>query len=226
MQHVLVSDSAPTSSYVSTLDRSGDMHVAINDMAVIEELSVGVLQSHQSILREAELVVADTNLPVEALTWLAESLNKTPLFIDTVSAVKAPKIRSLLGSIHTLKANEPEAEALSGISARRQADRRRLADWFHVRGVERLFVTLGKRGVFYSTAGGQGLEKPTQAGESSGNTGGAGDAFLAGLALAWIEAQPLQESVRFALAAAGLTLSDDATSSIRMSRSAVERAMA
>ena len=226
MQHVLISEIAPTSTYLSTLDQTGDMYVAINDMAVIEGLGASVLRSHEAVLGQAQLVVVDTNLPNDALAWLAESLHDTPLFVDTVSAVKAPKIRSLLGAIHTLKSNQAEAESLSGFPARTQADRRRLADWFHTRGVERLFVTLGKRGVFYSTAEGQGLEKPDQGNRTSRNTSGAGDAFLAGLALAWIEGQALRASLRFALAAAELTISTDTTSSSRLSRAAVERAIA
>ena len=56
--------------------------------------------------------------------------------------------------------------------------------------------------------------------------GGAGDAFLAGLAYAWLKDWPLEESVQFALAAADITLSHPATSSPALSLTAVNRAVA
>ncbi|MDJ0908797.1 MAG: PfkB family carbohydrate kinase [Woeseiaceae bacterium] len=223
MQHVLISASNPTSTYMSIVDRRGDMHVAINDMAVMDELNASALQNHESILRQAVLVIADTNLPDDALAWLCESIDDTPLFVDTVSTVKARRIEPHLDTVHTLKCNQAEAEALSGYTTRTKFDRTELADWFHARGVERLFVTLGNRGVFYSTPGDAGIEKPHQT--VARNTGGAGDAFLAGVALAWIEDRPLKSAIRFALAAAELTVAEDSASSGRITRAAVERAM-
>lgn len=221
MQHVLISDSAPTSTYLSVLDRGGDMHVAVNDMAVIDELDAAALRPHRAILNQAELVIADTNLPAESLAWLSESVGETPLFVDAVSAIKAPRIEAHLASVHTLKCNQAEAETLSGGTARTKQDRARLAQWFHSRGVERLFVTLGRRGVFYSVPDASGTEKPKGIRSPARNTGGAGDAFLAGLSLAWIEERPLLDSVRFALAAAELTVAEDTTSSAGISRDAV-----
>ncbi len=225
MQHVLISDAAPTSTYMSVLNGSGEMHVAVNDMAVMDELDVSALRRHRAILNRAELVIADTNLPGETLAWLSESLGETPLFVDTVSAIKAHGIKPHLASVHTLKCNAAEAESLSGGATRTKQDRAELAEWFHARGVVRLFVTLGSRGVFYSVPDAAGIEKPAGPGSPARNTGGAGDAFLAGLALAWIEQQPLLESVRFALAAAELTVAEDATSSAGITRSAVEQAI-
>jgi len=224
MQHVQISESNPTSTYMSILDGRGDMHAAVNDMAVMDELDASALQSHESILRQAELIVADTNLRESAVEWLCQNVGDTPLFVDTVSTLKAGRVAAHLEAVHTLKSNESEAESLSGIGARTKADRAQLADWFHARGVERLFVTLGKRGVFYSAHDASGIEKPRLT--VTRNTGGAGDAFLAGLALAWIEERPLLAAVRFALAAAELTIAEDATNSRRISRAAVERAMA
>ena len=55
------------------------------------------------------------------------------------------------------------------------------------------------------------------------NTSGAGDAFLAGLTYAWLESLSLDESVRFALAAAEVTVSDRATSSSALSLTAINR---
>ncbi len=224
MHGVLVSESNPTSTYMSVLDRGGDMHVAINDMAVMDELDAKALHSHESTLKQAALVVADTNLSDSALGYLSESVGDTPLFVDTVSAVKARRVLPHLSKVHSLKCNDAEAESLTGLACRTKSERADIADWFHSRGVERLFVTLGKRGVFYSTTDAAGIEKPQRT--RTRNTGGAGDAFLAGIALGWVEDQPLLPAIRFGLAAAELTIADDSASSRRITRAAVERAIA
>jgi pseudouridine kinase len=59
--------------------------------------------------------VADANLSADALAWLFAEAGDTPVFIDTVSAFKAERLRPWLGRIHTLKPNRLEAASLSGL---------------------------------------------------------------------------------------------------------------
>ena len=223
VRHVHQIDSAQTSTYLSVLDGSGVMHVAINDMAIIEELGPKRLRAQETMLKQAALIILDTNLRDDALAWLMNTFAEKTLFVDTVSTIKAKKIKPYLSTIHTLKTSMIEAEALTGLNARTQADRRKLATWVHKQGVSRLFVTLGERGVFYSTGDVQGVEKLRSEKRTIRNTGGAGDAFLAGIAYAWLKDWSLINSVHFALAAAAVTLSDKATSSPAMSLAAVNR---
>jgi pseudouridine kinase len=199
------------------------MHIAINDMAIIEKLGPERLRDQETMLRQAALIILDTNLRDDALAWLTETLAGKTIFVDTVSTVKAKKIRPYLAAIHTLKASLIEAEALSGMKARTQAERRKLAAWTHEKGVTRLFITLGKGGVFYSTSDAQGVEKLQRENKTLENAGGAGDAFVGGLAYAWLKDWSLMKSVRFALAAAEVTLSDSASSSPAVSLTAVNR---
>ena len=221
VQHVQQFDSIPTSTYLSVLDGSGDMHVAINDMAIIDAIDPERMHSIEAMLKRTPLVVIDTNLREDTLGWLAERLDGQVLFVDTVSTIKGKKIKPHLSAIHTLKANRDEAEALSGLNARTKAERRKLAEWFHNKGVTRLFVTLGKGGVFYSTGDQQGIERPPHKRSEMCNAGGAGDAFMAGLAYSWLHDWALKKSIQFALAAADVTLSDDKSSSPAISLTAV-----
>lgn len=223
IQHVQQIDGAQTSTYLSVLDQSGDMHVAINDMAILEELGPERLRAQTAMLKQASLIVLDTNLREDTLAWLIQTFSDQTLFVDTVSTTKARKIRPHLNAIHTLKASRIEAEALTGLGARTQKDRRKLAAWLHEEGVARLFVTLGEGGVFYSAGDVQGVLKPHDARRKVRNAGGAGDAFLAGIAYAWLQNWPLKKALRFATAAADVTLSDDASSSAALSLTAVNR---
>ena len=223
MQHVLQVDSAQTSTYLSILDPSGDMQVGINDMAIIDQLGPERLREQEAMLRQASLIILDTNLTDDALGWLSNVLVEKTVFVDAVSTTKAVKIKPYLNAVHTLKVSRIEAEALTGLKAQTQVQCRKLADWIHKEGVERLFVTMGSRGVFYSTPEAQGIETRPDRSSAVRNAGGAGDAFVAGLAYAWLKDFPLRKSVKFAQAAAQVTLRNSATSSPELSLSAVNR---
>ena len=149
-QACLVLSDATTSTYLSVLDSNGDMHVAIADMAIIERLGVDVLKAHEDMLRRAELLVVDVNLSEEALEYLLSNFTDKPIFVDTVSCAKAHKIKPYLNAIHTLKPNLKEAQQLSGISIQDNTELPKLANWFHDQGVQRVFLSLGSDGVFFS----------------------------------------------------------------------------
>lgn len=88
--------------------------------------------------------------PEELIHYVLDSFRNTEFFLDTVSTTKAKKIISKIGRFHTIKPNKIEAELLSGISIETQDDLERAADYFLDKGVQRVFITLGSKGVFYS----------------------------------------------------------------------------
>jgi len=225
MQYVHEIANAATSTYLSVLDDSGDMLVGINDMSIMDQLNAELLQTQQAMLKRSSLTILDCNLSDDALAWLTESLTNVPIFADTVSTIKAPRLEPYLHAIHTLKTSTIEVEALTGLEAGTQSQLRKIADKLHSEGVERVFVTRGKKGVFYSADNAQDVQVLSRARRRIHNAGGAGDAFLAGLAYAWLEDWSLKESTQFALAAADITLSHKATSSPALSLAAVNQLM-
>ena len=225
MQYVHEIASAPTSTYLSVLDDTGDMQVAISDMNIIDNLSADRLRTQQAMLKQSTLVVVDTNLSDDALAWLTATLTGVPIFADTVSTTKAPRLRPYLSSIHTLKAGATEAEALMGMQAQTNAQLRKLAGSLHEAGVQRVFITQGDKGVYYSSPEATGRVKPRRGKRNIRNAGGAGDAFLAGLAYAWLESMAMDKTLRFAMAAADIALSHSATSNPLMSLAAINRTM-
>ena len=154
MSAVLRLDSAPTSTYVSMLDESGDMHVAVNDMSIVETLQPERLRAHEKLLRQASVVVIDTNLPDASLRYLCELPGDRPLFVDAVSAAKAPRICPYLAAVHTLKAGNVEAEAISGLRCRTERQLSKAAQWFHREGTQNVFISLGDKGIPLETDGG------------------------------------------------------------------------
>jgi len=122
------------------------MSCAINDMAIIEQLTPARLTPLAGFLGGARLWVLDTNLAIHTLDWLFERQGDHAIFVDTVSVAKVEKIRPWLGKIHTLKPNRSEAEQLCGMTIAGPETWPMVAAWFHRAGVKRLFLSLGDRG--------------------------------------------------------------------------------
>ncbi len=201
--HALEVPEAHTSTYVYINDESGNMALAVSDMAICDCLTPDYLARNLGLLNDAALVVADTNLPEQSLAYLAEHLT-VPLFVDPVSVTKAEKLSGLLPRIHTLKPNALEAELLSGVpvvdrnSARRAA--RRLIDL----GVKRVFLSLGKEG-FLAAAEDETVWQPAPEAKVVSTTG-AGDALMAAVAWAYTRGENLTRTAALGAAAAAVTI--------------------
>lgn len=164
----------------------------------------------------------DCNLTEDALAWLFSHSGNVPIFVDTVSAFKAPKIRHWLSYIHTLKPNRLEAETLSGMAINSPQDAATAAKWFHEQGVQRIALSMGPVGVYYSEIDAEnGWSSPLPVNVVS--VTGAGDAMMAGLASCWLEDMTFAESIRFAQACSALTLSSEFTNNPNLSNGSVQK---
>ena len=221
MQYTQTSDTATTSSYLSILDETGDMHVAIADMSIVERITPEWLAGYQHAFEEAAAIVIDANLPEASIEWIGRQFSDVHIFADAVSASKAPRLQSALASIDTLKLNALEAAALANI----EGDANAIADELHAQGVDRIFITRGVEGVFYSTVEERADVEPARTIKPAHNSGGAGDAFLAGLIYARLEDWPMEQTVRFAMAAAEVTAAARATSNRALSLNTINKLM-
>ncbi len=198
-----------TSTYLSIVDDAGEMQLAIADMKIIEQLQPALLKKQLSLLKQAQVIVLDTNISIELMAFLFENLPNTDFFVDTVSVVKSIKIKDFLHSVHSLKPNLLEAEALSGIKVTDHSQLPKLANWFHQQGVKRLFISLGKQGLFYSD--GELQQLVSLRASDVQNSNGAGDAMTAALVHCHLAATPALKSCYFALAAANCAIATQAT---------------
>lgn len=216
----LVVPEGNTSSYLSLLDNTGEMLVAINDMNITEYVSANFLAKHIDFIRDAAVIVADCNISENALAWLLTHAGDTAVFVDPVSAWKCVKVRDWLPHIHTLKPNRLEAETLSGMTLAGRDDVVDVAQWFHQRGLKRLVLSMGGDGVYYSELGGiSGWSAPIKT--QVINVTGAGDAMMAGLAACWVENFSFSESVRFAQGCSAMALACEYTNNPDLSFSTV-----
>ncbi len=214
LSHSLFLDRERTSTYLCINDRDGDMQMAISDMQIYENISPDYLKTKLDIINKAQVVVADTNITEEALKFLMKAC-KVPLFLDTVSTEKTKKISSFMHNIHTLKPNIIEAEILSGISIKSIEDMGKAADIIIRKGVERLFVSMGEKGLYFNDGSSSGLVDAIKTKVVS--TTGAGDSFVAGLVYAYLNSMDTIESARIGQAASSICIGSTRTVSEDMS---------
>lgn len=221
VDHCLTVTGATTSSYLSIHGPDGEMHIALNDMGLIEQLNSETLAARDGVLSRCGALILDANLSESALDYLFSVHSDKPIFVDPVSSVKARKLEPYLDRIHTLKPNKIEAELLSGIQIESLEQLPDVAQALHQKGVKRLLISLGSQGAFSSTETEQRFISPSAT--QVNNVTGAGDALMAGLAHGFMSDWSWSQSVDFALAAACLALKSDKTINTTMSEHAVQR---
>ena len=208
LSHAIRVPGATTSTYLYITDPDGEMALAVSDMEVCKKITPEYLSKNLSVLQNAQVVVADANIPEESLKFLADNLF-VPLFVDPVSTIKAEKVRDILPKIHTLKPNKIEAELLSGVKIESEEDAEKAAKALIEKGVRRVFISMGSKGVFAATAK-ESLWHGIIPGKMV-NTTGCGDAFMGALVWAYLEGMNLEDTAAAGLAAGSLAMESDET---------------
>ena len=217
--HALKVSGVPTSTYLYIADPDGEMAIALSDMEVCRRITPAYLSGNQTVLQNAQVIVADANIPAESLIYLAEN-HTSPLFCDPVSTTKAEKLLPILHKIHTLKPNRLEAELLSGVPIREKQDVEKAAKTLLEKGVRRVFISMGADGVYAASHEDQ-FWLPNLPGNMV-NTTGCGDAFMAALVWAYLGGLDLRQTALAGLAAASIAMESNETINPVMSATAVK----
>lgn len=212
-----------TSTYIFLNDADGDMALAVNDMAICEEITPRYLGQNLAVLNHAQLVILDTNIPASSVQYLADKCT-VPLFADPVSITKAEKLKPVLGRLHTLKPNLLEAQLLSGIEIKDLKSLKRAARALLDTGMQRIFISLGTRGVL--AADEKEMIKVPALPAKVQSTTGAGDAFTAALAYCYLQGMSLADTAAFASAAAALAVESSETINPALSPETVKQKLA
>ena len=221
VEDCFVSNEMPTSIYVSILNDSNDMQVAISHMDILEKIDTSYINSKHQFINDSLAIVIDTNLSKEAIEYITSKYSHIPIFVDTVSTAKCMKIKDIIGRFHTIKLNKFEAEALSGIKINNLKDLELCSKILLDQGVNKVFITLGKDGVFSATK--EDSIKLDGIKVDIVNATGAGDAFTASLVYCHMNDFDLECTTKFSVASSIIALSHKNTINPNMSVDNVEK---
>lgn len=173
----LIADES-TGKYVSVLDQSGALFVAVCEDNCGRHLTITYLESQSKYMKSYDVLIIDTNLETEVIQWLIHFAREQQklLIIEPVSVTKASKLSTLdLRGVYLITPNEEE---LLAINCNTTATQNEHIKTLFERGVENLWIRQGAKGSTWLTAATSfSLEVP-QIGIV--DTTGAGDAALAG----------------------------------------------
>lgn len=215
MDDSLILQGESTSTYLSILDESHDMIVAINHMDIFDRMTVEFIKDKKHVIENSRLCIVDTNIPREVIEYILNTFKDTEFFLDTVSTTKAKKVKDLIGYFHTIKPNKIEAELLTGIKINNEEDLKRASEYFLEKGVKRVFISLGNEGVFYND--GKCIDHIIAPKVEIVNATGAGDAFVAALAYGHLRDMEIDEIAKMAITASIIALSHENTINPNMS---------
>lgn len=192
-----------SSSYVALFDENGEMVSSVNDMSIMNKFTPSMLQDLFEVINDARVVVLDTNLIPETLEYLLNRLD-TYCIVDSVSSVKAKRIKNLLDKIDLLKCNQYEAEVLTDVKITDKESVLEAGKILREKGVRTVVITAGMLGscIFMD----EGTYYFTSTPMEIANTTGAGDAFTAMLAHGYMRKLSPIEAMKNAVAASRLTL--------------------
>jgi pseudouridine kinase len=191
---------APTGTYLAVLDENGEMVSAVSDMRAMEALTPAHLEDHAVDLARADMLVADCNLSVACLAWLAgfSAAKGIRLLIEPVSVAKARKLLEFQRK-QPVFAITPKAQQLDAVAG---GDLRQL----HALGFANIVLHRGRDGALVSDGGGVAKVDALSV-ENIADVTGAGDAAVAGLIFGLLDGRSLAEAARLGQCAAAIKLS-------------------
>lgn len=173
-------------------------------------------------LAGAEIALLQNEIPPEvnlhALKLCAELGIKA--YYNPAPAAPIPK--EALPLIDTLVVNETEAEIVSGLPVSGVDDAHRAAEALLAAGVRRVIVTLGGKGAVALEHVGEPLRVPAFKVEPADTTA-AGDTFIGAYAAASAAGRPMAEALRYAAAAAAISVTRHGAQSSIPSKDEIER---
>lgn len=179
------------------------------------------VQKARKAIGAASALLMQLETPLDTVQTAADIAHAAGVPVILNPAPAQPLPDQLLERVAILTPNETEAERLTGVAVNNLDSCVRAAARLRAKGVQTVIITLGARGAFVAAEGVPRIVPGFQV--QPVDTTAAGDVFNGALAVALAEGRPLLDAVRFANAAAALSVTQLGAQPSAPRRAAIER---
>lgn len=208
-------------AFVFVNSESGDNAIIIAPGAA-SDITPQIIDDNRALISNADIFMTQLEQPLEAALAGLKLAKETQGITILNPAPAAPLPDEIFALCDYITPNETEAEALTGLPVRTEAEAELAAEALAQKGVKNPIITLGAQGAYLYQ---YGLVPAFDAGPVLETTG-AGDAFNGAFATALAEGQEAYLAVRFGCATAALAVTRAGTASAMPARSEVETLLA
>lgn len=203
VSHVIIDPDAPSGVASIFVDAKGQNSIAVAGGANAN-LSPDDIHNAADVIAAADILVMQLETPVETVRAAAQIARDNAVTVILNPAPAQPLDKDLLKCISILTPNESEAELFTGIPVDSPQAAQKAADALRAQGVNVVIVTMGENGALLSTQNASAFVPAFKV--DAVDATAAGDVFNGALAVAVAEGAPLPRAVRFASAAAALSV--------------------
>jgi ribokinase len=220
VKHVRRDSRVPSGVALIFVAEDGENSIAVASGANAR-LTTADIERASAAIRSAALLLIQLETPMDTVEVAADIAGHfgVPMILNPAPAQPLPD--SLLKWVSILTPNETEAELLTGIKVSNDASAAKACARLRARGVKTVIITLGSRGAFLADDHGQQLVPGFKV--KAVDTTAAGDVFNGALAVALAEGDALPDAVRFANAAAALSVTKVGAQPSAPARLAIDR---
>ncbi|AXY02872.1 ribokinase [Vibrio alfacsensis] len=220
---VKMQPNCPTGIAMIQVSDSGENSICLSAEANAK-LTAEAIESDLERIRQADYLLMQLETPmcgIEKAAIVAKSAGTT-VILNPAPARELPD--SLLSCVDVITPNETEAEVLTGVTVTDDESAHKAAKILHEKGIETVMITLGARGVWLSQKD-QGKIIPGFRVEATDTTA-AGDTFNGAFVTGLLESLPLESAIKFAHAAAAISVTRFGAQTSIPSRDEVEAFLA
>jgi len=206
IDHIIVANNARTAAYIALFNEQKTPIYSIDDMSVMDKITPQVIYRKQALLREARMIMMDSNLPTRTIASLIKraSAYNIPVVADPTSTSLTEKLKPHLPDLYMVTPNANEAEILAGQEIGSRQEAVKAAQKLVILGVDIAVITLAELGVVYATSEVSGHIPALTT--TIANITGAADALTGAIMFGILNDFPIDEAVRLGASAAALTL--------------------